>query len=130
MSRKPYIRKISTTSWWLKRPAYTRYMIREFSSFFVGGYAAVLMIGVRRLAQGREAYDAFLVSLQSPLALTFHAVGLLFALYHTVTFFGASDKALPMQIGAEKVPGKLIVAGHYAAMVALSAFILVLALWR
>ncbi len=63
MSRKPYVRPISNT-WWLEKPEYTLYMLRELTSVFVGGYAVVMLVGLRRLSEGQAAYEAFLAALR------------------------------------------------------------------
>ncbi|MGL6048893.1 MAG: fumarate reductase subunit C, partial [Aeromonas salmonicida] len=69
--RKPYVREMKK-DWWLKNAFYTGYMIREGTSIFVSIYAVVLMWGLLRLVQGQEAFNGWLESLQSPIAILFH----------------------------------------------------------
>ncbi len=121
--RKPYLRRVPNT-WWLKHTFYTGYMIREATSVFIGIYTAILLVGLIRLYQGAEAYNAWLAALQSPLSILFHVVALLLALYHTVTWFAVTPKAMHVQIGTEKVPDSFIVIGHYGAAVVTSLIIL------
>ena len=129
MSRKPYVRPISNT-WWLEKPEYTLYMLRELTSVFVGGYAVVMLVGLKRLSEGQAAYETFLNALTSPLAIAFHVLALLFAVLHSATFFFAAPAALPLQIGEEKVSPGIVAGAHYAAWVVVSLAVFVLVVWR
>ena len=129
MSRKPYVRPMSNT-WWLEKPEYTLYMLRELTSVFVGGYAVVLLVGLKRLGEGPAAYEAFLAALTSPLAIALHVLALLFAVLHSATFFLAAPAALPLQIGEEKVSPGIVAGAHYAAWAVVSLAVFVLVVWR
>ncbi len=130
MSRKPYVRPISNT-WWLEKPEYIVYMLRELTSVFVGGYAVVMLVGLCRLSQGEAAYEAFLAGLTSPIAIAFHVVALLFAVLHSATFFFAAPAALPLQIGEEKVSPGIVAGAHYVAWAVVSLVVIVLVVvWR
>jgi len=129
MSRKPYVRPISNT-WWLEKPEYSLYMLRELTSVFVGGYAVVMLVGLKRLSEGQAAYEAFLSALTSPLAITFHVLALIFAVLHSATFFFAAPAALPLQIGEEKVSPGIVAGAHYAAWVVVSLAVFALVVWR
>ena len=126
MSRKPYMRKLPKW-WWLRQRSYTIYMIRELTCIFIGAYTTVIVVSLMRLSQGRSEYDAFLNSLHSPFWITFHLVAILFALFHTVTWFGVAPKAMPLQIGERKVPDAAIIMVHYAGWIVVSAAVLFLA---
>ncbi|MFQ5520995.1 MAG: fumarate reductase subunit C, partial [Candidatus Methylomirabilia bacterium] len=80
-----YYPKLPAT-WWLRRPAYFRFMMRELSSVFIAVFLVVLLIELYQLAQGPAAYAAFVATLRSPGWLAFHVVALAFALYHSVTW--------------------------------------------
>ena len=54
-SRRPYVRKVSTTTWYLKNKRDLLHMIQETTSLFVGIYALVLLWGVMALADGPQA---------------------------------------------------------------------------
>jgi len=126
MSRKPYIRPVSTTSWWLVQPRYIRYMAREVSCVLIGAYSAVVIIGLLRLSEGATAWNAFLDCLQKPTSVAFHLLALAFALYHTTTWFNVTPKAMPVQLGETQLPGGLIIGAHYAGWIAVSVVILFL----
>ena len=60
MSRKPYVREVSRSWWWLNRRNYISYMMREVTCVFIGAYSTVLVFGLMRLSQGQVAYEGFL----------------------------------------------------------------------
>ena len=119
MSRRPYVRK-AERSWWLQHPRYVTYMIRELTSLFVGLYGALLVVGLIRLAQGQAAWDGFVAALSSPLGVAFQLACLVFAVYHSVTWFALTPKAMPLTIKDEPVPGIVIVGAHYVAWAVVS----------
>ena len=121
---KPFVREVARTTWYLTRRRDRVHMAQELSSVFIGGYALLLLWGVKALAAGPEAYQAFLTSLSSPLSLGLHWLVLAVTLFHTVSWFGVTPKAMPVQIGEEFLPGGIIVGGHYVVWIALSLFIL------
>jgi len=121
MSRRPYIREISTTRWWLKQPRYVRYMAREMSALFVGIYALILMAGLFALSRGEAAYETFLETAEGLVGLVFAVTAMAFAVYHTFTWFQVTPKAMPLMIAGKRIPGTLIVAAHWLGFVAVSA---------
>ena len=127
MSRRPFRRAVSTTSWWLAQPRYIRYMARELSCVFIGAYSAVVVVALMRLSEGAVAWRAFLEILQAPASVAFHLLALVFSLYHTTTWFNVTPKAMPLQFGEIKLPGGVIIGAHYAAWVVVSALLIILA---
>ena len=127
MTGKPYIRDVPRFGWFLRQPRYMRYMAREVTCLFIGAYAVVLLVALQRLAEGRQAYEAFLQALASPVSLVFHLVVLVFALYHTTSWFNVTPKAMPIQAGEDFLPGAIIVGAHYAAWLIVSVALLFLA---
>ncbi|MCK5817756.1 MAG: fumarate reductase subunit C [Psychromonas sp.] len=110
--RKPYIRDLPV-DWWMKQLFYTKYMIREGSSVLVTIYALVLAWGLFRLSQGEVAFNAWLGSLQSPLAIIFHLCAFILALYHTITWFSLSPKLVDIQVGGKGLDERIIIAVEY-----------------
>ena len=127
MSRAPYVRTIPRVRWFFRHPRYMRYMAREVTCLFIGAYTLLMVWGVRELAAGAEAWRAFLECLASPASIVFHVLALGFALYHSVTWFNLTPKALPVQVGEEFVPDGVISGAHYAGWGLLSVAILFLA---
>ena len=109
--------------WWLRRPRYFLFMLREFTALFVGAYALFLLI---LAALGR---DAFAAVVQSPLNIVLHGIALPMVLYHTVTWLNLTPKVMVLWRGEERVSPVLIAAAHYAAWLVLSAVIVGLAFW-
>jgi fumarate reductase subunit C len=124
MSRRPYVREVPPTAWYFRHPRYLRYMAREVTSIFVGAYCVLLTVGVLRLAQGQASYEAFLQALQSPASIVFQLLAFAAASYHAVTWFTATQKAMPLQLGDEFVPGGWIAGAHFVGWGLLSAAIL------
>jgi fumarate reductase subunit C len=102
-------------------------MSREITSIFVGAYCVLLVVALQRLAAGQAAWEGFLLALQSPLSIVFHLLALVAAVYHAATWFNATQKAMPVQIGEDFLPGNVISGAHYVAWVVLSCVVLFLA---
>jgi fumarate reductase subunit C len=124
MSRRPYVRKVER-SWWLRQPRYVLYMIRELTSLFVGLYFALLVLGLVRLSQGHAAWDGFVTAFSSPLGVAFQLMCLVFATYHSVTWFALTPKAMPLMLKDEPVPGIVIIGAHYVAWALVSIVVLI-----
>jgi fumarate reductase subunit C len=119
----PVLRRPMPAAWFLTRPSWFFFLLRELTSLFVGVFAVEVLLLVRAVSKGKEAYEAFLACRASPGWIAFHVVALAFVLYHTVTWFVAAPKAMRLRMGDEPVPPAAIVAGHYAAWLAVSAAI-------
>lgn len=122
MSRKPYIRQKPNT-WWMRNSFYRAYMMREFSSIFIAIYAVVLLVGLVRLSQGAQAWEGWLAALQSPLSIGLNGVSLLFALYHSVSWFKLAPQAIPPQISGIRIRAGLVIGLHYVAFFLLSIIV-------
>ena len=68
-----------------------------------------------------------LLGLRGADSIVFHLLALAAAFYHAATWFNATQKAMPIQIGEGFVPGNMISGAHYAAWAVLSVAILFLA---
>jgi len=117
-----YIRKVPNT-WWLKRKPYTLFILRELTCVAVAGYCAFLLYLMYALGQGPEAYSAAIGLISSPTSFALHVVGLLFVLYHTVTWFNLTPRVIVIHIGEEKVPAVLVAGAHYASWLAVSGIV-------
>jgi fumarate reductase subunit C len=101
-----------------------QHMAQELTSVFVAAYALLLLWGIQALAAGEEAWQVFLANITSPLSLVLHWLILAGTLYHTVSWFAVTPKAMPVQLGEHFVPGGLIAGAHYLVWAAVSLFIL------
>jgi fumarate reductase subunit C len=112
--RKPFVRQVSKTGWYLKHPRYLRYMSREVTCIFIGAFALLLLYAIERLSRGQAAYEAFLAAITGPWSALALLVILVFAVHNATSWFNVTPKALPVQIGEEFLPGKYIIGAHYA----------------
>jgi fumarate reductase subunit C len=121
-----YRRRVSVW-WWLKKGAYTRFVLRELTSVFVAFFAVVYLWQLRALTLGPEAYGQFLARLKTPLFLVLDAIAFLFILFHAITWLNLTPKAMVVRVGGKRVPDWAILGLNYAAWVVLSgavAFVL------
>jgi fumarate reductase subunit C len=102
-------------------------MAQELTSVFVAIYALILLWGLGSLAGGEAAWQSFLTGLGSPFLLVVQWLVLVASLYHTVSWFAVTPKAMPVRVGDEQVPGHLIAGGHYVAWLIVSFIILYVA---
>lgn len=113
-------------SWWLSKPSYFLFMLRELSSVFIAIFLVVFLIQLYQLTRGPEDYAAFARKLASPGWILFNLITLLFALYHSITWFQSSAIVLPLRIGERELPPNLFVALNIGALVVISLVILIL----
>lgn len=124
--RKPYVR--SMDGWWRRNPHFTRYMMREATSIFLALYAGIVLLGLVALADGEMAYDTWLRFVRHPLSLLLHVIVLAAAVFHSVTWFAVSPKAMPaMRAGGKPIPPGFIIASQYAATAVASIVVVLLA---
>ena len=122
---KWYRRRVSVW-WWLERWTFTKFVLRELTSVSVGYFAVVLLIELRALRRGPQAYADFLGMMKSPLFAVFNGIAFLFVLYHALTWFHLTPKALVVRLGGKRVPDSLILALNYLAWFALSAAVILI----
>jgi len=120
-----YYPKMPAT-WWLRKPSYFLFMMRELSSVFIALFLVVFLIQIYQLTSGQEAYVAFAQKLKSPGWVIFHIVALLFALYHSITWFQSTAVVLPLKVGGWEIPRGVMTAINIGALIAVSFVVLVL----
>ncbi len=124
---KPYVREVSRYAWFFRSPRYLRYMVREVTCVFIALHALILLVALRRLSEGREAWESFLHNLTGPAGVVLQLVILAFAVYHSTSWFNVTPKAMPVQIGEKFLPGAVIIGAHYAGWFVASIAVLFLA---
>jgi len=128
MSRRPYNRPMSTTTWYMRNSRYKVYVLRELTSFLVAFYTFLTIFALGALATSPERWNDFLASQQSTAMIVFHGLALLYFLfYQTFPWFKLAPKAMPIHLGEKKLPDSFIIVGHYVAWIVISAFIFWLA---
>ena len=119
-----------STYWWLGRWSYFLFILRELSSLAVAWFVVFLLALVIAVGRGDGAYQEFLAWSRQPLVLLLNIVGFLFLVLHAITWFNLAPQAMVVHLGRKRVPGILIAGSNYAALVAVSAVILILMLMR
>ncbi|HEX6149132.1 fumarate reductase subunit C [Nocardioides sp.] len=117
-----YRRPISTW-WWLRKRSYFLFVMRELSSIFVAWLVLYLLLFVRAVFEGEEAYRDFLDRASSGPLLVLNVLAFGFLLLHTVTWFGVTPQAMDLRVRGQKVPKGAILGAQYVALVVVSGFV-------
>ena len=123
MKGKEYVRPMPAT-WWLHNIHLKLFMIRELTSLFVAGYAVFLLVLIAKVNDPAAFSDTLLC----PGALIFQIIALPFVLFHSVTWFNLTPKAIVLFRGEDRVSPVWIAGAHYALWAVLSVLILLMAL--
>lgn len=126
MKGKEYIRPVSST-WWLQRGSWTRFMLRELTALFVGGYAVFLLVLVNQ-ARDEQSFAAFFENLKSPVSIILHLITLAMVIYHAVTWFQLTPQAMPLWRGEERVNPRSVIASQFIVWAVVSLLIAWLAI--
>ena len=129
MSRRPYVRPVARTSWYLQQPRYRVYMLREVNCILVAVYCVLMLAGLAALASNQpERWNDFLASQHHPAWMVFHAFALVyFFVYQTMAWFQLAPKAMALQLGETRVSAPSIIAGHYIVWAVVTAVVFWLA---
>ncbi len=106
-----YIRPVARFSWWLNKNTYIRYMMREFSSLFIGIFSLQLVWGLFQHSQGEAAYQAWANNLWHNWTLLSLLI-FTFSIYHSISWFNVTPKAMPLKFSGKRIPGVIIIAAH------------------
>jgi fumarate reductase subunit C len=112
-----------STWWWLRKPTYVAFMLRELSSVFVAWAVVFLLLLVRAVGQGSGGYRAFLDWADTPWVVVLNVVTLAFLVYHAVTWFNLTPKAMVVKVRGQRVPGSVVAGQAYAGWLVVSAFV-------
>jgi fumarate reductase subunit C len=118
-----WLRHRVSTYWWLEKPSYFAFVLREGSCLFVGWFVVYLLLLVYRVLQGDAAYQEFLAWSAHPRVLVLNVISFVFLLYHAITFFDAAPRALAVHIGKTRVPERIVGVSHYAAWLVASVLV-------
>jgi fumarate reductase subunit C len=118
-----WYRKRVSTYWWLQRWEYLRFVLREISSVFIAIFVVEMLFQIWTLSRGPEAYAVFLSVLKNPIVLALNVISLFFVVFHSITWFNLSARAMSIRVGGKKVPGFLISGPNFVAWFVISAVI-------
>jgi fumarate reductase subunit C len=119
-----------STYWWLERPSYFLFILRELSSLAVAWFVVWLLLVIRAASDGAATYQHFLEWTRHPLVLALNVACFAFVCLHAVTWFNLAPQALVVHVAGRRVPGWIIAASNYAALAATTAAVLALLLLR
>ena len=131
MSEKPdykeyhprWFRHRMSTYWWLWRPRYRAFMLREVSSIFVAWFVVYLLLLIGAVIRGDESYQQFLSWSASGGILALNGVTLFLVVFHAITWFKLAPQAVTMRLRGKRVPDVLIFGSNYAAWALVSALL-------
>lgn len=107
--------------WWLGQWRYLKFILREVSSVFVAAFVLITLLQLRALRQGPDAYTRFEHWLESPAAIALNLISFLFIVFHTITWFNLTPRAMAVRVRGKRVSEFLIAAPNYALWLVLSA---------
>lgn len=112
-------------AWIAASPRYVQVFLREASSVFIAAYLVLVVLLLFMAGRPDPAdYRAFLDFSWNPGMVVFHGVAAAAALWHTVTWFNLTPKAMDIRIRGWKVPAFLIVAPQLGAFAVISGLVI------
>lgn len=118
-----WYRKRVSTYWWLWQPSYLKFILRELSSVPIAYFVVLILLQLRALSQGPEAYTTFQEWLKTPVAIVLNSISFCFVLFHTITWFNLTPRALVVRIRGQRVPDFLIAGSNYVAWLVVSVVV-------
>jgi fumarate reductase subunit C len=109
--------------WWTRKRTYFVFVMRELSSIFIAWLILYLLLFVRAVADGPEAYDTFLDRASSPWLVVINVVAFCFVLLHTATWFLLTPQAMDLRVRGRRLPASAILGAQYAGLAVVSAFV-------
>ena len=125
--RKPY-HSTEPANWYMEKPFYKRYMLRELTCIPIALYVLNLMSGVVALAGSLFDWQAWVQMQKTPLMLLLVLFCLVGAVFHTVTWFETTPKVMKVQQGEQFLPEKYILGAHWAVFAMLALVLLIIAI--
>jgi succinate dehydrogenase subunit C len=119
-----WLRQRKSTYWWLEKPAYFLFILRELTCLPVAWFAVYLLLLIKAVVDGPLAYQQFMAWSATPWMILLNVVSFALLLFHAITFFIAAPQALVVHLGRTRVPGQLVLLGHYAAWLAASVAVI------
>ena len=112
-----------STWWWLRKRSYVAFILRELSSVFVGWSVVFVLLLVRAAGKGPGSYADFLDWADTPWVVVLNVVTLAFIVYHSVTWFQLTPKAMVVRLRGRLVPGTAIAGSAFAGWVVVTLFV-------
>lgn len=106
--------------WWLRQRRYLTFILRELSSVFVAWFVVLTLLQLYALKSGPEAYARLQHWLRTPAALALNIVSFFFVVFHAITWFNLTPRAMPIRLRGKRLPDFAVAAPNYAAWVLVS----------
>ena len=119
-----WLRQPKHTYWWLEKPAYFAFILRELTCLPVAWVAVYLLLLIQAVIDGPAAYEQFMAWSASPWMILVNVVSFALLVFHAITFFVAAPQALIVHLGRTRVPASWVLMGHYAAWAAASVIVI------
>jgi fumarate reductase subunit C len=117
--------------WWLGQWQYLKFILRELSSVFVALVVVMTLLQLRALRSGPEAYARLQAQLKSPWVIAISVISFFFVVFHAITWFNLTPRAMPLHVRGKPVPEWLVAAPNYAVWIVASGVIAFLVLrWQ
>lgn len=118
-----WYRRRPSTYWWLRRPSYLAFIMRELSSLFVAWFVVFTLLQIYALKQGAESYQRFVDFSKNPVVLLVNLVALFFVVFHSYTWFKLAPQAMVVRMQGKRVPAAWIAGPNYVAWALVSALV-------
>lgn len=118
-----WYRKRVSTYWWTQQWSYLKFTLRELTSLSVAYFVVIMLLQIAALNRGPDAYARFHEWLKTPVAIVLNVIALLFALFHTITWFNLAPQAMPVRVRGKRLPDWIVAAPNYVAWALISAVV-------
>jgi fumarate reductase subunit C len=111
-----WYRRRPSTYWWLRKPSYLAFILRELSSLFVAWFVVFTLLQIYALKQGTEnSYQRFLEWTRNPIVFAVNFIAFFFVVFHAITWFKLAPQAMVVRMNGKRVPAAWIAGSNYAA---------------
>jgi fumarate reductase subunit C len=112
-----------STYWWLGSWRYLKFILREISSIFVALAVGMTLLQVNAFRRGPEAYSRFEALMKTPLTLAVSLLCFLFVLFHAITWFNLTPKAMAVRIKGKRLPDLMIALPNFVIWAVISCVV-------
>ena len=119
---QPYRPPVSIL-WWLRRRTYLLFALRELSCLAVAWAVLYLMLLVRGVGEGGDAYGEFVAWAGMPWVVVLNVVAFAFLVLHAITWFHLTPAATVVRLRGQRVRPAVIAGSAYAGWVVVSALV-------
>jgi fumarate reductase subunit C len=112
-----------STYWWLSQRSYLKFILREISSVFVAWFVVLTLLQIRALSSWPQAYAEFQQWLKAPFLVALNVVSFFFVVFHAVTWFNLTPRAMVIRIRGKRLPEFLVAGPNYVVWLVVSGVI-------